>query len=78
MELPENTGINKYIIKLGDDNQSLYRPIYILILIELETLKIYIKTYLKTKFICLSKSLADAFIFFNKKPDDNFHLCIDY
>lgn len=47
MELPNNTGINKHAIKLVDDKQLLYRLIYILNPVELETLKIYIKTHLK-------------------------------
>lgn len=51
MELPKNTGINKHIIKLIEDKQPLYRPIYSLDLVELETLKSYIKTQLKTRYI---------------------------
>ena len=45
---------------------------------ELETLKTYIKTYLKTGFIQPSKSPAGAPIFFNKKPDGSLRLCVDY
>ena len=48
MELPENTGINEYTIELIDGKQSPYRPIYSLEPIELETLKAYIETHLKT------------------------------
>ena len=51
MELPKNTSINKYAIKLHESKQPLYRPIYSLGPVELETLKTYIKTYLKTGFI---------------------------
>lgn len=51
IELPENTGINKYVIELIDGNQPPYRPIYTLSPVELERLKTYIKTYLKTEFI---------------------------
>ncbi len=51
MELPENTGINEYVIKLIDGKQSPYGPIYALSLVELETLKTYLKTHLKTGFI---------------------------
>lgn len=36
---------------LIDNKQSLYRPIYALSLIKLETLKAYIKTHLKTRVI---------------------------
>ena len=51
MKLPENTGINKHAIELQDGKQPPYRPIYSLRPIELETLKTYIVTYLKTGFI---------------------------
>lgn len=78
IKLPENTSINKHAIELKDGKQPLYRPIYSLGLIELEILKIYIKTYSKTQFVWPSKSSADASILFDKKPDSNFCLCIDY
>ena len=45
---------------------------------ELETLKTYIETHLKTGFIQLSKSPASAFILFDKKSDNSFCLCMDY
>ena len=45
---------------------------------ELEILKTYIKIYLKTKFIQLSKSLANALILFDKKPDSSLYLYIDF
>ena len=45
---------------------------------ELETLKAYIETYLKIGFIWPTKSLADAHILFNKKPDGSLRLCVDY
>ena len=45
---------------------------------ELETLKTYIKTHLKTGFIRPSKSPAGAPILFDKKPDGSFCLCVDY
>lgn len=51
MELSENTGINEYIIKLIDEKQPLYGPIYILSPVELETFKTYIEIHLKTGFI---------------------------
>ncbi len=53
-------------------------PIYILSLVELEILKIYIETYLKTGFIWPSKSSAKASIFFDKKSDGSFRLCVNY
>ncbi len=45
---------------------------------ELEILKIYIKTHLETGFIQAFKSPANAPILFDKKLDSSFHLCIDY
>ncbi len=45
---------------------------------ELETLKTYIETHLKTGFIRPSKSPADAPILFDKKPDGSLRLCVDY
>lgn len=43
-ELPKYTKINNYTVDLVDCQQSLHGPIYSLGLVELETLKIYIKT----------------------------------
>ena len=69
MELPKNTGINKHAIGLRDGKQPLYGPIYSLGPVELETLKTYIETSLKTGFIWSSKFSSGAPILFNKKPD---------
>lgn len=49
--LPEQTDLNEHAIELENNKQSRYRPIYNLGLVELKTLKTYIKTYLKTGFI---------------------------
>ena len=78
IELPKITDMNKHAIKLIDGKQPSYRPIYILNPMELETLKTYIETHLKTVFIQLSKFLTNTLIFFNKKLDDSFCLCINY
>lgn len=51
MKLPKSTGINEYIIKLEEVKQLFYGPIHRLGLIELEIVKTYIKTHLKTRFI---------------------------
>lgn len=51
MKSSENTRINEHAIELEKDKQPPYRPIYSLNLIKLETLRTYIKTYLKTEFI---------------------------
>ena len=45
---------------------------------ELEILKIYIETHLKTGFIRPSKSLTSASILFDKKPDNRLCLYVDY
>ncbi len=78
MERPENTGINEHVIKLIEDKQLPYRPINALSPVELETLKTYIETHLKTGFIWPFKSPTGAPILFDKKPDGNFCLCVNY
>ena len=78
MELSENTGINKHVIKLVKGKQPSYSSIYSLDPVEMETLKAYIETYLKTGFIWPSKFPADTPILFEKKPDGSLHLCINY
>lgn len=65
MELSEKIDINKYAIKLLKGKQLPYRPIYSPRPVELEILKIYIETHLKTIFIQLFKSLVGAPIFFD-------------
>ena len=76
--LPERTNLNKHAIELEGDKQPPYGPIYSLSPVELETLKAYIETHLKTGFIRPSKSPAGAPILFDKKPDDSLWLCVDY
>ena len=78
MELLENTGINEHAIGLVKGKQPPYGPIYSLGPVELETLKAYIKTHLKTGFIRPSKFPVGALILFDKKPDGNLCLCVDY
>ena len=51
VELPENTKLNKNIIKLKEGKQSPFRSIYSLYLVELEMLKTYIKINLANSFI---------------------------
>ena len=77
MELPENTGINEHAIELVEGKQPPYGPIYSLGPVELETLKAYIETHLKTGFIWPSKSPAGAPILFDKKPNGSLRLCVD-
>ena len=49
--LPEGTKLNEHAIDLEDGKQPPYGPIYNLGQVELETLKTYIETHLKTGFI---------------------------
>ena len=77
-KLPENTGMNEHAIELEEDKQPPFGPIYSLEPIELETLKTYIATNLANNFIRPFKSLAEALIFFDRKPDRSFRLCVDY
>lgn len=42
MKLPKNTDINEHAIKFVEEKQLSYEPMYILSLMELETLKAYI------------------------------------
>ena len=58
--LPKIIDLNQYAIKLQENQQPLYRPIYSLGLVELEMLKIYIKTNLANSFIWPLKLLAGA------------------
>ena len=76
--LPECTKLNEHAINLENGKQPPYGPIYSLGLMKLETLKTYIKTHLKIRFIPSSKSPAGTLIPFNKKANDSFCLCVDY
>ena len=51
VELPKNTKINDYTIKLEKDNQQFFSPIYSLELVELKIFKTYIKINLVNNFI---------------------------
>ena len=77
-ELPENTGTNEHAIELEKGEQPPFGLIYSLELVELETLKTYIKTNLANGFIRPFKSLTGAPILFDRKLDRNLHLCVDY
>ena len=77
-ELPENTGMNEHTIKLEEGKQLSFGPIYSLRPVELETLKTYIETNLASSFIRPFKSPVEAPIFFNRKLDKSFCLCVDY
>ena len=65
-------------MKLIDRKQLFYKLIYTLNLIKLDTLKIYIEIYIKIRFIQFFKFLTDTSISFDKKPNNNFCLYINY
>lgn len=67
--LSKRTSVNKHAIELNDGKQFFYWPIYIIELLELETLKTYIKTNLANAFIQSAKSPDGALIFFVQKTD---------
>ena len=77
-ELPEHTGINDYLINLLDNKQLPYSPIYSLRLVELKTLKTYIKVNLASSFIRSFKSPSGVPILFVRKKDASLRLCINY
>lgn len=76
-ELPDH-GIHNHAMELMNDQQPPYSPIYSLGLVEIETLKTYIKNNLINSFIRPSKSPIEVLIFFDKKPNGNLRLYIDY
>lgn len=78
MEQSKNTSMNEHTIELIEGKQPPYGPIYRLEPVKLETLKTYIKTYLKTGFIQPSKFLVSVPIFFNQKSNGSLYLYIDY
>ena len=61
--------INNYVIELINDWQLSYGLIYSLSLMELETLKTYIKNNFINGFIKLSKSSVEVLIFIDKKSN---------
>ncbi len=78
VELSEHTGINNHAIKLVDNLQFPYGPLYSLSPVELEIWKAYIKNNLANSFIKPSKSPAGAPILFDKKPNNSIRLYLDY
>ena len=77
-KLLKHTRINNYAIKLVDGQQPSYGVIYSLKLVELEILKTYIEINLANKFIKLFKLSVGALIFFDRKSNGFFWLCINY
>lgn len=63
---------NNYAIKLENNKQLFYNPIYSLETIELKILKAYIKTNLANGFIWFSKLFANIPILFNQKKNSKY------
>ena len=78
IELSKYIRINDHAIKLVNDWQLPYGPIYSLSPMKLEILKAYIKNNLANNFIRPFKSPAKVLIFFNKKLNSSLRLCVDY
>lgn len=74
IKLPKNMSINGHTIKLVESKQLFYKSIYSLSPIKLKFLKLSIKLYLQTRFICTFKFLINTLIFFNIKPNNSFYL----
>lgn len=70
--------MNQHRLKLKENKQPRYRPIYSLDAVELEIFKPYIETNLANSFIKSSKFLAKSPILFVLKLDKNFYLCVNY
>ena len=76
--LLEATKLNQHAIKLQKGQQLSCRPIYNIDLVELKTLKTYIKINFANGFIWLLYSFAGAHIFFVRKSDNKLRLYVDY
>ena len=61
-----------------ESKEPLFRPIYFLRSVELETLKTYIKTNLANSFNWSSKSFIGTLILFDKKPNRSLYFYVDY
>lgn len=78
MKLPKNISITEYAIKLIEKKQLPYGSIYVLCLVDLETLSAYIETHPKTEFIRPFKSSISTPILFDKKSNGSFCLYDNY
>ena len=77
-KLGKRLEINKYTINLEENKQLLYKLIYSFKLFELKTPKTNTRTNLANSFLQLFKSSLKVFIFFIKKLNSNFYICIYY
>ena len=78
VKLLEHIRMNDHAIKLEEGKQPPFGLIYSLGLVELETLKTYIKINLVNSFIQPFKLPARAFILFDKKSNKSLYLCVNY
>lgn len=78
IKLLDHMKIHKHAIKLVESKSSPYSPIYIPSLVKLEILKMYIETYVKTRFIPPSKSYTRTPILFDKKSERRLCLSVNY
>ncbi len=67
-----------HVIEILSNRDSFFDSIYNLSATELKILKNYIDEYMKKNFIIEFVSFAKVFIFFVKKTNDKFRLCVDY
>lgn len=77
VELPKYNRINNFTIQMINGKQPFYDPIYSLELVEMETLKIYIKTNLANDFIKPFKFLVSTPILFVQRPDSSFWIYVN-
>lgn len=77
-DLFKQSDINQHALHLELDKQLLYRPIYSLKPVELETFKTYIEINIANIFICPFKSPAGALILIVWKLNGNLYLYVDY
>jgi len=68
---------NMYTIDLNG-REPPFRPLYNLLVAELEVIRTYLDTSLVKGWICRSTSPARALVFFTPKKDRKLRLCIDY
>jgi hypothetical protein len=66
------------MIELKGDEKLLFSPLYNLFIIELATLRKYIKDYLARGWIRRSRFSVGALILFAKKKDSSLRLYVDY
>ena len=70
--------MKEHIIEQVEGKQPPYKPIYTFNPVELETLKSYIETHLKTRFIWPFESPVGDPILFHKKHNGSFYLYVNY